>query len=70
MTFIDKDGDEHRLAVNAGDNLLTVAQNNDIEMEGTYPFPFPPLPSSPQNPKLTNVQAHAKAPAPAQPATS
>lgn len=34
MTFIDKDGDEIKLAVNKGDNLLTVAQANDIEMEG------------------------------------
>jgi len=34
VTFVDKDGDEHKLAVNEGDNLLTVAQANDIEMEG------------------------------------
>ncbi|KAJ5050890.1 uncharacterized protein L3040_002758 [Drepanopeziza brunnea f. sp. 'multigermtubi'] len=34
VTFIDKDGNEDRLAVNEGDNLLTIAQANDIEMEG------------------------------------
>jgi len=36
VTFIDKDGDEHKLAVNKGDNLLTVAQHHDIEMEGKW----------------------------------
>ncbi|RDL36474.1 uncharacterized protein BP5553_05826 [Venustampulla echinocandica] len=34
ITFIDKDGDEHKIAVNKGDNLLTIAQAHDIEMEG------------------------------------
>lgn len=34
MTFIDKDGDEHKIAVSAGDNLLDIAQANDLEMEG------------------------------------
>lgn len=34
VTFIDKEGDEHKLAVNKGDNLLTIAQSFDIEMEG------------------------------------
>ena len=34
VTFIDKEGDEHKLAVSKGDNLLTIAQANDIEMEG------------------------------------
>jgi len=34
VTFVDKEGDEHRIAVNKGDNLLTIAQGNDIEMEG------------------------------------
>lgn len=34
VTFIDKEGDETKIAVSKGDNLLTVAQNNDIEMEG------------------------------------
>lgn len=34
VTFIDKEGDEHKIAVSKGDNLLDVAQANDIEMEG------------------------------------
>ena len=34
MTFIDKDGDEFKFAVKEGDNLLDVAQANDLEMEG------------------------------------
>lgn len=37
MTFIDKDAVEHRIAANEGDNLLTIAQGNDIEMEGITP---------------------------------
>lgn len=35
MTFIDKDGQEIKVAVNKGDNLLDIAQAHDIEMEGT-----------------------------------
>lgn len=34
VTFVDKEGDEHKIAVSKGDNLLDVAQANDIEMEG------------------------------------
>ncbi|KAH6665641.1 putative 2 iron, 2 sulfur cluster binding protein [Halenospora varia] len=34
ITFIDKEGDEHKLAVCKGDNLLEIAQTHDIEMEG------------------------------------
>lgn len=34
MTFIDKDGDEHKIAASKGDNLLDVAQAHDLEMEG------------------------------------
>jgi ferredoxin len=34
VTFIDKDGEEHKFAVAAGDNLLDIAQANDLEMEG------------------------------------
>ena len=34
VTFVDKDGDEHQFAVSKGDNLLDIAQANDIEMEG------------------------------------
>ncbi|KAL1644476.1 mitochondrial matrix iron-sulfur protein [Diplodia intermedia] len=33
VTFIDKDGDEHTFEVADGDNLLDIAQANDIEME-------------------------------------
>ncbi|KAI9729487.1 MAG: hypothetical protein M1818_008509 [Claussenomyces sp. TS43310] len=33
VTFIDKDGDEHTFEVADGDNLLDIAQDNDIEME-------------------------------------
>jgi ferredoxin len=35
VTFIDKDGDKHEFEVAKGDNLLDIAQANDIEMEGT-----------------------------------
>jgi hypothetical protein len=41
VTFIDKEGDEHKIAVSKGDNLLDIAQANDIEMEGQrrlHPF--------------------------------
>ncbi|KAI0407399.1 adrenodoxin-like protein, mitochondrial precursor [Xylaria palmicola] len=34
VTFIDKEDREHKIAVSAGDNLLDVAQANDLEMEG------------------------------------
>ena len=34
VTFIDKEGDEHTFEVAAGDNLLDIAQNEDLEMEG------------------------------------
>ncbi|KAK4114612.1 ferredoxin [Canariomyces notabilis] len=34
VTFIDKEGREHRIAVSKGDNLLDIAQANDLEMEG------------------------------------
>jgi hypothetical protein len=36
VTFIDKDGDKHTFEVAKGDNLLDIAQANDIEMEGEY----------------------------------
>lgn len=35
MTFVDKDGQEIKVAVSKGDNLLDIAQAHDIEMEGT-----------------------------------
>lgn len=34
MTFIDKEGEKHTYEVAAGDNLLDIAQENDLEMEG------------------------------------
>ncbi|KAF2021359.1 ferredoxin [Aaosphaeria arxii CBS 175.79] len=34
ITFIDKDGDSHTFEVSDGDNLLDIAQANDLEMEG------------------------------------
>ncbi|CAD0054526.1 unnamed protein product [Aureobasidium pullulans] len=34
VTFIDKDGDEYTYEVADGDNLLDIAQANDLEMEG------------------------------------
>lgn len=34
MTFIDKEGDSHTFTVADGDNLLDIAQANDLEMEG------------------------------------
>lgn len=36
MTFIDKDGDEHTFEVAEGDNLLDIAQANDLDMEGKH----------------------------------
>lgn len=43
---MDKDGDEIKIAVNEGDNLLTVAQANDVEMEGKSSFRTNHLPKS------------------------
>lgn len=34
VTFVDKDGNEVKLQVAEGDNLLDIAQANDLEMEG------------------------------------
>lgn len=34
MTFIDKEGNEHKIAASKGDNLLDIAQAHDLEMEG------------------------------------
>ncbi|OAA40032.1 2Fe-2S iron-sulfur cluster binding domain protein [Metarhizium rileyi] len=34
VTFVEKDGEEHKFAVSEGDNLLDIAQANDLEMEG------------------------------------
>lgn len=39
VTFIDKDGQEHKIAVSKGDNLLDIAQEHDLEMEGIDTLP-------------------------------
>ena len=36
ITFIDKEGLESTFAVAEGDNLLDIAQSEDIDMEGMY----------------------------------
>lgn len=36
MSFIDKDGKKYDFEVSEGDNLLDIAQANDLEMEGSY----------------------------------
>lgn len=46
MTFIDKEGSEHTFEVSAGDNLMDIAQAEDLEMEGP---PSLPLHSPPQS---------------------
>lgn len=35
VTFVDKEGEEHTFEVAKGDNLLDIAQANDLEMEGS-----------------------------------
>jgi hypothetical protein len=34
VSFIDKDGGKYDFQVSEGDNLLDIAQANDLEMEG------------------------------------
>lgn len=34
ITYIDKEGVEHKFEVAEGDNLLDIAQSNELEMEG------------------------------------
>lgn len=50
VTFIDKEGDEHTYEVAKGDNLLDIAQSEDLEMEGEPCS----LPSIPKLPRLNN----------------
>ena len=38
MTFVDKEGEKHHFQVAEGDNLLDIAQANDLEMEGQFNF--------------------------------
>jgi hypothetical protein len=40
VTFVDKEGDEHKIAVSKGNNLLEIAQAHDIEMEGKFAQPY------------------------------
>jgi ferredoxin-2, mitochondrial len=42
VTFIDKDGESHTFEVSKGDNLLDIAQANDLEMEGIHSPTRPP----------------------------
>ena len=34
VTFVDKEGEEHKFQVAQGDNLLDIAQSEELEMEG------------------------------------
>lgn len=36
VSFIDKDGEKYDFQVAEGDNLLDIAQANDLEMEGGF----------------------------------
>ena len=36
ISFIDKDGEKYDFQVSEGDNLLDIAQANDLEMEGSH----------------------------------
>lgn len=38
ISFIDKDGEKYDFQVSEGDNLLDIAQANDLEMEGSDPL--------------------------------
>ena len=38
VTFIDKDNEKYEFQVAEGDNLLDIAQANDLEMEGGHAF--------------------------------
>lgn len=37
VTIVDKEGDRHSFEVSSGDNLLDIAQANELEMEGLLP---------------------------------
>ena len=36
LTYVDPDGEEHPVEAIVGKNLLDVAHDNNIELEGTY----------------------------------
>jgi hypothetical protein len=40
VSFIDKDGEKYDFQVSEGDNLLDIAQANDLEMEGEHPVTY------------------------------
>ena len=65
VTFIDKEGDEHKIAVSKGNNLLEIAQAHDIEMEGRSNTSDKRLEEM-----LTRIKGLAKDPAHAQRAMS
>ncbi|KAL9598661.1 MAG: hypothetical protein Q9219_004330 [cf. Caloplaca sp. 3 TL-2023] len=44
VTFIDKEGAEHTFEVSAGDNLMDIAQAEDLEMEVEDPSKFDAMP--------------------------
>ena len=62
MTFIEKDGTEVKLAVSEGDNLLDIAQANDLEMEGELlaPLPQPTYSSCAPSAVTANNQNHPR----------
>jgi len=43
VTFIDKEGDEHKFEVAQGDNLLDIAQSEELEMEGVAVSCYEPV---------------------------
>lgn len=60
VTFVDKQGDEHKFEVSQGDNLLDIAQSEELEMEG---IASPPAPHTPT--LIISFQEHVEDRAPA-----
>ncbi|KAL8672058.1 MAG: hypothetical protein Q9168_003453 [Polycauliona sp. 1 TL-2023] len=44
VTFVDKEGAEHTFEVSAGDNLMDIAQAEDLEMEVEDPEKYDAMP--------------------------
>ncbi|KAL8964595.1 MAG: hypothetical protein Q9183_004347 [Haloplaca sp. 2 TL-2023] len=44
VTFVDKEGAEHTFEVSAGDNLMDIAQAEDLEMEVEDPEKYDAIP--------------------------
>ena len=59
VTFVDKEGDQHQFDVAEGDNLLDIAQANDIEMEGMAPRIENPIHVASNHEQQELVAAHA-----------